>query len=48
MKLETQFTVPKKEKGSYKFKKNMGILEKNLKKECINYPSPEDCLVCCE
>ena len=43
MKLQTQFTVPKKD---------LSDLEKirkieTLKQSCIDYPSEEDCLVCC-
>ncbi len=47
MKLQTQFTVPKKDKRDLDYFKKMQTLKKNLKQNCINYPSEEDCLVCC-
>jgi hypothetical protein len=47
MKLQTQFTVPKKDVRNLDNLKKLQILEKTLKQSCINYPSEEDCLVCC-
>jgi len=47
MKLQTQFTVPKKNLKNLDYVKKMVYLEENLNKECIDYPNQEDCLVCC-
>ena len=46
MKLETQFTVPKKELKYLDYFKKIDFLE-TLKKECRDYPNQKDCLVCC-
>ena len=45
MKLQTQFTVPHKILRDIDYVKKMEVLEKTLKKECIDYPNQEDCLV---
>ena len=47
MKLQTQFTVPKKDLQDLDYFRKTQTLEKTLKKSCIDYPSKEDCLVCC-
>ena len=47
MKLQTQFTVPKKNLNDVDYIRKMATLEKTLKQSCIYYPSEEDCLVCC-
>ena len=47
MKIQTQFTVPKKEMGAFKHHKRIKILEKNFNMNCLDYPSKQDCLVCC-
>ena len=47
MKLQTQFTVPKKDERDLDYLKKLQTIEKTLKQSCINYPSEEDCLVCC-
>ena len=47
MKLQTQFTVPKKEFKDLDYVKKVDSLEKILNKDCIDYPNQEDCLVCC-
>ena len=47
MKLQTQFTVPKKDMRELDFFKKLQNFEKTLKKSCIDYPSEQDCLVCC-
>ena len=47
MKLQTQFTVPKKDLRDLDYVRKMQTLEKTLKQSCIYYPSEEDCLVCC-
>ena len=47
MKLQTQFTVPKKDLRDVDNLRKMQTLEKTIKKSCIDYPSEEDCLVFC-
>ena len=47
MKLQTQFTVPKKELKDLNYFKKVDFLEENLNKECIDYQSEENYLVCC-
>ena len=47
MKLQTQFTVPKKNLNDVYYIRKMATLEKTLKQNCIDFPSEEDCLVCC-
>ena len=47
MKLQTQFTVPKKELKDLDYVKKVDFLEETLGIECIDYPNQEDCLVCC-
>ena len=47
MKLQTQFTVPYKELKFLDYDKKLDFLEGILKKECMNYPNQEDCLVYC-
>ena len=47
MKLQTQFTVPKKELKDLDNVKKVDFSEVTLNKECIDYPNQEDCLVCC-
>ena len=44
MKLKTQFTVPHKQLRDLDYVKEIEI----LKKKCIDYPTQEDCLVCCD
>ena len=48
MKLQTQFTVPKKQVRSNDYGKKLEVLDKTLNKECLVYPTQEDCLVCCD
>ena len=48
MKLQTQFTVPHKQLRDLDHVKEIEILEETLKKKCIDYPTQEDCLVCCD
>ena len=45
MKLQTQFTVPKKDLRDLDYVRKMQTLEKALKQSCKDYPSEEDCLV---
>ena len=47
MKLQTQFTVPNKELRDLDYVNKVKVLEETLKKECMDYPTKEDCLVCC-
>ena len=47
MKLQTQFTVPIKDLRDIDYVRKMQTLKKTLKQSCIDYPSQEDCLVCC-
>ena len=47
MKLQTQFTVPKKESKDLDYVKKVDFLEETLNKKFIDYPNQEDCLVCC-
>ena len=47
MKLQTQFTVPNKELRDLDYVNKVEVLEETLKKECLDYPNKEDCLVCC-
>ena len=47
MRLQTQFTVPKKDLRDLDFVRKMQTLKKTLKQTCIDYSSQEDCLVCC-
>ena len=47
MKLQTQFTVPKKDLRDLDYIRKMETLENTLKQRCIDYPSKVDCLVCC-
>ena len=47
MKLQTQFTVPKNDFRDLDFVRKMQTLERTLKQRCIDYPSKENCLVCC-
>jgi len=47
MRLQTQFTVPYKDLRDLDYVREMQTLEKNLKQSYIDYPSEEDCLVCC-
>ena len=47
MKLQTQFTVPHKILRDIDYVKKIEVLEETLVKECIDYPTQEDCLVYC-
>ena len=47
MKLQTQFTVPKKDLRNLDYIKKMQTLEKSLKQSSKDYPSEENDLVCC-
>ena len=47
MKLQSQFTVLNKKLKDLDYVKKVDFLEETLNKGCIDYPSQEDCLVCC-
>ena len=47
MKLQTQFTVPHKILRDIDYVKKTEVLEETFKKECIDYPTQEDCLAYC-
>ena len=47
MKLQTQFTFPKKDLRDISYLRKMQTLEKSLKQNRIDYPSDQDCLFCC-
>ena len=47
MKLQTQFTVPKKHLRDLDYLNKLEVLEETFKRECQDYPTKEDCLVCC-
>ena len=46
MKLQTQFTVPNKALRNLDHVNKVEVLEKTFKRECQDYPTKEDCLVC--
>ena len=48
MKLQTQFTVPKKEIKNLDYVKKVDLFKETLNKECVDYPNQEDFLVCCD
>ena len=48
MKLQTQFAIPNKKLRVLEYVKKVKVLEKTLKRECLDYPTQEDCLVCCD
>ena len=47
MKLQTQFTVPNKELRDLDYVKKVKVLEETFKRKSLDYPTKEDCLVCC-
>ena len=47
MKLQTQFTVPNKGLRDLDYVNKVEVLEETFKRECQDYPTKEDCLVCC-
>ena len=47
MKLQTQFTVPKKALRDLDYVKKLEVFEETFKRESQDYPTKEDCLVCC-
>ena len=47
MKLQTQFTIPKKDLRDLDYLKKLQTKEKTLRQSCMNYPFEEDSLVCC-
>ena len=47
MRLQTQFTVPKRDLRDLDYVRKMQTLEKTSKQSYIDFPSEEYCLVCC-
>ena len=47
MKLQTQFTVPQKDLRDVDYVNKLEVLEGTFKRECKDYLTKEDCLVCC-
>ena len=47
MKLQTQFTVPNKDLRDINYVNKIESLRETFKRECQDYPTKEDCLVCC-
>ncbi len=47
MKLQTQFTVPYKAQRDSHYVNKVKVLEETYKRECQDYPTNKDCLVCC-
>ena len=47
MKLQTQFTVPNKARRDLDYVKKVEVLEETFKRECQDYQTKKDCLVCC-
>ena len=47
MKIQTQFTVPKKDLRDLVYLRKMQTFENTLKQSCKDYSSEKDCLVCC-
>ena len=47
MRLQTQFTVPKKDLRDLDYVRKMQTLEKTSKQSYIDFPSEVYCLVCC-
>ena len=46
MKLKTQFTVPAKELRHLDYLNEIKVSEETFKRECLDYPTKEDSLVC--
>ncbi len=47
MKLQTQFTVPFKALRDLDYVNKVEVLRETFKRKCEDYPTKEDCLVCC-
>ena len=47
MKLKTQFTVPIKDLRDIDYVNKVEVFEETFKRECKDYSTKEDCLVCC-
>ena len=47
MKPHTQLKKKKKEFRDLDYVNKVKVLEETLKKECMDYQTKEDCLVCC-
>ena len=46
MKLQTQFTVPNKDLRDLDYVNKIEVLKVTFKRECRDYPTKENCLVC--
>ena len=46
MKQQTQLIAPNKELRDFDYVKKIEVLEETFKRECLDYPTKEDCLVC--
>ena len=47
MRLQTQFTVPNQDLRDVYYVNTEEVLEETINRECQDYPTREDCLVCC-
>ena len=47
MKLQRQFKVPNQDLRDLDYVNKVEVLEETFKRECQDYPTKEDCLVCC-
>ena len=47
MKLQTQFTVPNKDLRDLDYVNKVEVLDETFWRECKDYPTRDDCLVCC-
>ena len=47
MKLQRQFKVPNQDLRGLDYVNKVEVLEETFKRECQDYPTKEDCLVCC-
>ena len=47
MKLQIHLTVPNKALRDLDYINSLDVLEETFKRECQDYPTKEDCLVCC-
>ena len=47
MKLQTQFTVPKRAPRYLDYANKVKVLEETFKRDYQDYPTKEDCLICC-
>ena len=48
IKLQTQLTVLNKDLRDLDYVNKVEVLEETFKRECPDYPTKDDCLVCCK